>query len=568
MDTFNILVVDDELRPREQSEQAFEDESKIKVYTAKNATEATELINKHFFHVAYIDLQLERNDELKSKAKSNFDGKQVLNKLMTDRPSCKRYLLTYHPNSDSHYRTKFFDLLNPLDPMVHGAISKEEMHYNFTDIIRGQAMKYFEHPIKINDTKKVYDKIIEKYSDNNNILVTEDEIDYILSSMFGQNSFTQTGSNGDITNVELEFELLKGGRSRSIVFTGRPMNNLGNKGILCVLKIGPRDSTMEEYRRYVKYVKFNLSQNRRVETLGFFLADTLGVICYSFAGESPDKVKTLEELITAQSNAVIPLIKALFDPLKKEWYEKIGKSNDLATYFFKLYNVNKDVSEKVIYPFIYKFSQDNNLTIKDKEFFYEMPINGCKLSLPKKEFIIRQRGVYKECIVHGDLNAGNIIIQADDKDENESHENLDNKIEDHENVDISKAILIDYMYTGIGPICMDFAALESSVRLLSVRNETDWKKIIPTIAIEKDTWKSAWGETKKDDNLPYWSKISKELIRLCKLNFVDITQEEYARTCLFWALRIVKIQMIKPIERLRLLIWISMLCDSLQIKNQ
>jgi len=60
---------------------------------------------------------------------------------------------------------------------------------------------------------------------------------------------------------------------------------------------------------------------------------------------------------------------------------------------------------------------------------------------------------YKSCIIHGDMNANNIITAED-----------------------GRAIMIDYRHTTVGPRALDFAALETAIRLSSVKPNSPMKR--------------------------------------------------------------------------------------------
>ena len=62
----------------------------------------------------------------------------------------------------------------------------------------------------------------------------------------------------------------------------------------------------------------------------------------------------------------------------------------------------------------------------------------------------------------------------------------------------------------------------------------------------------------------FWIRASVHVGKTAKANFEDLTEEEYAATCLLWALRWFKVKEMPARERTRLLTWIAFLLRKLK----
>src|SRR5262249_20645402 len=133
--------------------------------------------------------------------------------------------------------------------------------------------------------------------------------------IFGQGAADPTS----IRKVELK--ALEGGRSRSVVVRGQPRDESGRAGIWTVIKFSGLAAARAEHKAYCKHVRFMLPLSQRVELLGYFEADTLGAMCFSFAGGSPgDDITSLESLVRAEDPMTFDVLEALRASLAANWY--------------------------------------------------------------------------------------------------------------------------------------------------------------------------------------------------------------------------------------------------------
>ena len=294
MKAYHVLFVDDDIELREIAKNRYSESEDIDVKTAGSLSEAKQLIKHNYFHSALVDIQLIEGP------RKNVDGMAVLRLLADSRPSCSRFLLTQYPDK---YRKVFFDLIYPIDPLVKGALDKLNFDENFTDLISKLAERWLERNISVKNRSQVFELLSKKGISSDNTDLTVHEIDYLISMILGQDLGGGWDSDEDVNSISLH--PLKGGRSRSVVVLGIPETKSGSKGIRCVIKIGPRIEIYEEHMRYLRFVRLLVSHNKRVELLGFALADLTGAMCYSFAGKSPSHITSMEKLLIKKDTSVI-----------------------------------------------------------------------------------------------------------------------------------------------------------------------------------------------------------------------------------------------------------------------
>jgi CheY-like chemotaxis protein len=517
MDSFEVLIVDDDKSVTDLLLGQFKDRPDIHVIAASSARDAMDVVKKHFFHVAFVDMQLTKN---------TADGMGVFNYLRNSRPSCKAILLTAYPDV---YQKELFVLFNPLFPQAHGAIDKSDYALFATTVVDKLSAAWLLGKRVVVGLPALAELVRLKAA-NTDVRVTDAEIDFVLSSLMGQGIEPQPDqSDAALLMNTIELSELEGGRSRSVVTAGRPKDAAGNLGIWCVIKIGPRSEVEQEYSRYCSYVRFSVALNHRVELLGERFADTTGAICYSFAGRSPFTVRSLFELFRTGEDAT-PYFDLMFSRGNQELYGRRGPRRDLAAYFNATYRLDPRRIHRTIEDFldtlIDSLRQEPDLA--GSEIMTRASVG--RLSRAFSATIIRQP--LETCIVHGDMNANNVIVAED-----------------------GRVIYIDYFHTGCGPRTVDFAALEGSLRLATCPGTIGG--VLSDGEREESAWRAAWRNAPFDDSGtgPYWARTSRTLASFAKDNFSDLTAEEYAATCLLWGARLFRVTQLSQLERLRVLLW-------------
>ncbi|HMS71768.1 MAG TPA: phosphotransferase [Baekduia sp.] len=543
MHTFRALVVDDQADIRELALDAGADHEGLEVLVAADLAEAQAILTENFVHVAFVDLQLGEG------ARINVDGMTVLKDLSDARPSAKRFLLTQYPTV---YRRQLFQLLDPENPIIDGALDKDDFEHLFVDYVDQQATDWLRAPVEVLGIGGLLDGLDRKRLrsarslSGNPVQTSGDELDYVIARLFGQ------GEPEDPDGVDDEIESvtltpLTGGKSRSVVAAGVPLTRGHGEGIPCVVKVGARADAEEEIRRYNRYVRYRVALHRRVEVLSSCLGDTLGAVCYSFAGDDPGEITDLQTLLDAESPRAVECVETLFGE-EAVWNDPGRSKPDLAGFFARAYGLDALRSLTAMRDFAKSRPVrelgvklgDDCLTVGDAtvDLLRDADLGGGRL---------RRR--YEASIVHGDLNASNVIV-----------------------ADSGAITLIDFRHTTRGPASIDYAALQASIRLTVGARRAIVPSAKTILAAEKRLWREefsasgAWWPEEAGDT-PFWAQASAAVRARTIANLPSVSTSEHAATCLLYALRVFRVSSIAPEARLRLLIWISVLVASLNTES-
>ncbi len=172
----------------------------------------------------------------------------------------------------------------------------------------------------------------------------------------------------------------------------------------------------------------------------------------------------------------------------------------------------------------------------------ELLLSGGKLLLPTTESLGQgiMRTEYRSLVVHGDLNASNVIIGDGDR-----------------------TILIDYRTTTRGPRAVDYASMHASVRLSRAACDQPPQNAVDDERAEYALWQHDWKASEDwwtgSGEPSYWLEVAARLMRLASVRVEDLTRTEHAATCLWYALRVFRVRELPKDAKLRLLIWMSAL---------
>ena len=188
MHVFRALVVDDSEDIRRQALHARREGLDVRVAGSLEVAEAEILEN--FFHVAMVDLQL------KEKAARDIGGQIVLRHLRDLRPSCRRILMTRHPDKytqEQHeYRKALFGLLDPRDPLISGAIDKTSAKVSFVRALRAHADDWLSNQVEVIGLDEVWEAVAAEEIEGDLPIGDQKarpcpaELDFVVSSVFGQ----------------------------------------------------------------------------------------------------------------------------------------------------------------------------------------------------------------------------------------------------------------------------------------------------------------------------------------------------------------------------------------------
>ena len=264
-----------------------------------------------------------------------------------------------------------------------------------------------------------------------------------------------TGGMPDENIIEaVKLEPLIGGKSDAVVCVVSVQNRYGDYQVPAVLKIMPIESAKREAHNHAKFVKWVLPYRWRVDVVGKGSTGDFGAVCYSFAHGGAGQPETLSDLIKADERArILSVMADVFDPDSQAWYSKIRETDaplvvSLARtppYFSSSSDDTKREEQLLEQVELIKDQEGVNLIEKGKDNILQIGEHYFSLGSTLDEiFGIRDVPVTKECLSHGDLNSGNILVRNDS----------------------TEFCFIDFQHTGYHHIARDFCSLEGSFRTL------------------------------------------------------------------------------------------------------
>ncbi|HEV3386737.1 MAG TPA: phosphotransferase [Gemmata sp.] len=531
MDKFTVLLVENQEPAHKICRDNFLKNGPVRMLYAHTVEEARPLIDKYFIHIALVDINLADDEPSGDNAnqEGNDEGNDVLKLLCQHRPICRRYAYTNYPLEVLKQQGMGFE------PTAHGVLPKQ---YNWTEVefIKKNSQIWLKHQVRVDGLDEVLAEICRKMEPPHPI---RDELDYLISKIFGQGEKIATS----IESIELK--LLDGGRSPSVVVLGQPKDGDGRTGIWTVIKFSSLRYAAMEHRAYCKYVRFMLPVSSRVELLGYFEADTIGAMCYSFAGGSPqNEIVSLERLIRDEDEETFKYLRALQSQLCDHWYITDTEPIEQAQYVAKTFKVDEDAVRDKIENFAIKIAPRIKAEVSLEGIRFADRLLCWPTVADLKHGQIRQR---PKCIIHGDLHAGNVLVRRR----------------------TDQTVLIDHQYTGPGPAYLDFAALDASPRLFTKVKQLNTHMIEDQVNHEPKVWDSVWSAslgTKAPDELPFWARVSFHVVMMARMRFPGLMPKDYAGTCLLWALRVFKVDQLQEVPRVQLFVWISHLLNVLRAK--
>lgn len=608
-----VLVVDDELDDVPDGGDSLRTrllalegrDGRFTLTLASSLKDVRAAIQTDFFHLVIADHDLRPGY-----------GVEVLQFIARTRPSCRRILVTKFPEFSRDGSDQLFSSLLPPDPTAQAFAVQHLLSYE--KLIKLELDQLTKPPLALTATEGgLTTEIDDKHAlvsvirtrigwslQKSEVDFTTAEFHHLMQSLFPRPPLKPQEDDdaprwflpGDIIGF-VDMQQLTGGRSSATVLKCSPITaDGGHRGSTSVVKIGPRAEAEQEMIRYNQFVRFYRSTARRVELLSASTADTIGGMCYSFAGGGVDAVDTLENLLQNRDLRAIQYLEEEFSLGSREWYHQVQHPNEpdaLVEFFEKTHEMR--VAD------LLRQAADLVGATGSKRPCLAVPALASAL-----------RGIrHHTCIVHGDLNSGNLLLALNPgekavpfADEVRREAWLRGRQDQWKSLPPTsvapphRSILIDYRQTCRGPVFVDFAALQTSLRLLPVEIDLPDAEIHARLQREWQVWELLW--TKPISDLPDLDTTqdlgpeflcSLELGRLARLNFEagahlasggierKTAEREYAATCLLYALRIYKINRLgldlvptadgsgfkdlRHQAKLRLAVWIRQLSEVL-----
>lgn len=521
---------------------------------AADPTAAKKLIREQFFDLAMVDHNLQKQ----------IYGRDILDLIRTSRPSCYRVLVTSEPEIDRANAPVLYRSTIPADQPADTLVIRQVADYdevveNLLKIWDDRSIRIVDHDsntVVNDDNHPIVADIRDRIVIRSPAVFQYAELSYLFRLIFlGRRNITHTfpaAAFNDDDVAEVVIKPMEGGRSRSLVLECFPKTNTGHVGAQCIVKIGSRFDGDEEIRRFNRYVRYYRSSMRRVELLGEGRSDTVTGLCYSFAGGGVGKIMPLEKLFNARNVLGFTILSEEFGPNKREWYKQVVKATEPRA----LVTFSEQTHFQGRQPWHSTLTEVFKLLVAHK--VPDVPLHW----LGKLQQRLRDAPCHSS-VVHGDLNAGNLLISLQEKQEVQEKDDFIRRwLHDRPGTAnlSSKTIMIDYRHTERGPVFIDFAHLALVLRMQPHVIDVPQVDIEAYIAQDIDVENMIWNGEPEDDvnaetltGLTYEQLGSYVLGRLARRNFemfettwakdrspVATWRTEYAATCIMLALHLWK----------------------------
>ncbi|MEL6981321.1 MAG: phosphotransferase, partial [Actinomycetota bacterium] len=522
----------------------------LQVFYAASSAEALDHMASTYFHMAIVDVSLRGpNGE-----PDMFGGLHVLRRLRELRPSCERLLLTT-VNEDRHEVLEaFFPEKGGGERLVDGFVDKMVTKLRAHEVVQDRAERWLDHQVELPGADQVLDHLASRGVQGNElsaehgaVQTTPAEVESVLARLFGQGRVRPVAGIDTIDVVELE--MISQGWSKSAVLWCEP--SIGDRpGPRCLVKVGPREDSIQEIDRYESYVRFGLDLNQRVELLNSALGDTIGAACYTHADARGGQQRDLQHLFNGETDLAITALEELFDHRAQAWTADRSVEKDLAGFFVREYNKPLRHLQRGLRDFVERcpevaFGAERT----------SVSWAGQQLAVPTVEDLglATFSGSFEACVVHGDLHGGNVLV-----------------------TETGQPVLIDYRNMGRGPRMLDFVSLEVSVRMASGSVSELEEAGADLVSWEREAWSADWdlaagdrapvatqgpSSGLEDAVDPYWRRVSSTIRTLARAGHPEVVPTEYAVTAVLRILRVMSAVAPEDHHRLRLLPFLSILTD-------
>lgn len=568
---FRVLLVENEEKIREAGLGHIGADYDVQPVAAASQAEAEELIDRHYFDAAVVDIELREGDA---------GGVEVFRKLVEASPTTRIVVATQH-----HDEARVAALLAlTAEPQVVEILYKDKAPEGWQRSCLEEEIEAwrqsrisFEGVGEIVDTLRGSGRVPGLREDEQE---AHRELDRLLRRLFA--TLAPIDERGRAT---VGFRPMRStGLSSAAVYEAEPRLGLEGRGmpvsgVECVVKVGARSEIEEEARRYDTFVRFGAHLNQRVELLGAAFEHALGGICYSLVGAQDAEVLALDDALRDpdREQTVKRALEGLFSADTRSWYS-VRVAKQAVTPFFRSTYAENMVEDA--YRHLDR-SLDTLSNRCDSIDAYRparpnedgsLRIGGAKLLIPRSNLFGGQAFTASgpACLIHGDMHGGNVLVEQRPVDDPAAvaFGELGNR---------ERVCLIDYRYSGPGPRCVDFAALETSVRYadadrilaaacadpespteaeLDAALSEAARRQGPEIGLGMTLWDRAMGRRRESAAGVDWQVVPSSIHYWAGENFDDLTMEEYVATTIAAAMRQMSYDL-EEVRRIRLLAWMS-----------
>jgi CheY-like chemotaxis protein len=578
---YRVLVVDDEEKMcAEARRQIAEIDGPvpIEVALAHNPRRAISEVNKSLYDLVLLDLdrqgQLAGVEVYRRLDELGCSVDVLLMSRFSIDDSAKK-LLSVEPKPGGPRIVGFFDKTQQEDTNV-----REEVRKRYEAFLRGKiSCRNLELAGQIIDRRRRrYDRpgIFPLRPGVEELTV---EVERLLRSLYVE--IPPSGERSVDVTVALS-PVERRGLSAAVVVNATVGFALKDRmtvdGHKTVLKIGPKRDILEEASRYREFVRYGIELDERVELLAVSARDSLGALVYSFAGGvHHNDLLSLDDLLTADlEHGDVSLSRSVLATLfkTKNWYSVESGDTPVGRYFSSNYRTTLSLSVTAMETSLRELPQVVGGAVgvqfvsrqgRDDSFYRITVADGGQFVVPDRTFLGSGALMVSVpgCLVHGDMHAGNIMLEMLDSDRRTAESGRSS---------IQRVCLIDFRNAGPGPRCVDAVALESSIRLAdgeavsrgiggvgeSQLGEDELKvalmQVSERVSAERALYRAVFLGEGAIPEVPWCQAAAEVLVGL--RNCFPVSLDEYLSTSIRYTLRQLGFDML-PIARVRVLAWLG-----------
>ncbi|HLF28615.1 MAG TPA: response regulator [Anaerolineae bacterium] len=523
-----ILLVDDLTEWQETLSRLLRAEG-YQADVADSLSQAIQQLNARMYHLAIIDIRLQDWDE------TNVEGMTILDELdrrYGDTEAIAKIMISAY--STAEQMRQAFKRHKVHDFIVKQTFDKHE----FLAVVR----EAFERTVRMNPT---LDIVLEDGLTFENIVggiardgrrVRSSDPDFArlvaeLEDLFRRLFYSRT---------RIVLKRVSSGHSRSGVVKVEPFSKDGRDETV-IAKFGDHKEIDREYRNYEAFVKDKIG-TRATAVRELRRTPLLGGIIYSFIDTGVEGVVDFTEFYHSHSSADIhTVLDELFKETCANWYADRGMVQYAA--LSELYRATLRCEHKHLLDAL----EDNFPTFLNQTALTFRDLPGVHLTNPvyATQGKTLSRSTFL-CTTHGDLNSGNILIDAD-----------------------GHPWLIDFYRTGPGHILRDCVELETVVKFILLEEKDlaarwDLEQALVGMSRFKDA--DALSYTAPNEALAKAFAACRQLRQIAR----DLVRpnddfSEYEIGLLYCSLNTQRFYSVPKVNRLHALFAAGLLCEKLKL---
>ena len=431
VDSFRLLVVDDEEDIQEHARDLFKDDPDVSIISAYTQAEGIAAVDEYCLDAAIVDIELNPIPA---------GGYEVLRKFAMSAPNVP--LVIYTQYVDPTHVRDLLGLVNLAPPRIVSIVEKgplgdrgydpRRLRLPLADTLdewRNSKVTVANEGLALQLLAERAGRI-EGYRETETEVATE--LDRICRTLFGK---VRGLADGGEIGVQLS-PIGPEGLSSAItveakVILGEDAGGQPVTGSRCVLKVGPVSDIREEVDRYAQFVKYGVRLKQRVELLGHTYERALGAVCYSFAGGVfGSELLSLSKLLESPVDRDLAreAIAALFDVSSQNWYAVRCDKESALGYIARTYGTDFVACYRRLDDSLTKLQRklrgaefhelvggDVGYSRAGEDIDGSFEIGGRKLLIPRMNVLGAGKFVaaIPACLVHGDMHGSNVMLELE-----------------------------------------------------------------------------------------------------------------------------------------------------------